>query len=176
MAEFQMPKHVSFDLETFFENSDTGKSLPELPNTRIGVLTDFALDDDFLGVRGGISDNGLHDSLARRTGPADSKLVRLPKDMYSRVGTVSGWFDPLLPIDSGLGIISGQIYKYGVNPDAKMDYQQTARCLEMASLALGMLLLRSPAELEKIRDPGNLVFGSAILKRAKRSFGNRIFE
>lgn len=172
MTEFQMPEHVRFDLETFFEHPEGGATLQ-----RIGVLTNFVLDGDFLNVRGGIGDCGLHDSLAAQVGPARSKVVRLPEEMYSKRGMVAGWYDPASSNRRlGLGLVVGQIDKYGFNEGATMSYEHTGRCLGMAALALGMLLPRSPEELSKFKDPGNLVFGSRLLERARGSVGSRIFE
>ena len=41
-----------------------------------------------------MSDGGLYDTLAAKVGPTEDKLMRLPPEMYSETGTVSGWNTP----------------------------------------------------------------------------------
>lgn len=163
----KMPQHVQFDLTTFFE-------FPELPSmARIGVITAMECKDDFLCVRGGVSDGGLHDTLAAKVGPTEDKLMRLPPEMYSETGTVSGWNTPTAKNDK-LGFVVGQI-DGTERLESTFGRQETDRCLEMAALALGILLTGSPEKLERFNNPHELVFGSKLLAQARRRIGNRIF-
>ena len=163
----KMPQHVQFDLTTFFES-------PELPSmARIGVITAMECKDDFLCVRGGVSDGGLHDTLAAKVGPTEDKLMRLPPEMYSETGTVSGWNTPTAKNDK-LGFVVGQI-DGTERLESTFGRQETDRCLEMAALALGYLLERSPEEVGNYDNPRKLIFGSLVLAQLRRKIGNRIF-
>lgn len=165
-----MPEHVRLDLTTVFDNPEFA-TLP-----RIGVVTRIRLEGDSLRARVGISDSGLHDDLAKRVGPASSKVIPLPQEMCSINGTVLGSYDPSGKQQNSLYLIAGQIDSRGHRPDAVMDYEQTDRCLAKASLAIGWLLRETPESLERIENPHDLFFGSKLLERAERSFGNRIFS
>ena len=162
----KMPQHVQFDLTTFFE-------FPELPSmARIGVITAMKCEDDILCVRGGVSDGGLHDTLAAKVGPTKSKFMQLPSEMYSETGTVSGWNAP--EVRDGFGLVIGQI-DGTERLESTFGRQETDRCLEMAALALGILLTESPEKLERFNNPHELVVGSKLLAQARRKIGNRIF-
>ena len=140
---------------------------------RIGVITAMKCEDDILCVRGGVSDGGLHDTLAAKVGPTKSKFMQLPSEMYSEKGTVSGWNTPTAKNDK-LGLIVGQV-DGTERLESTFGRQETDRCLEMAALALGILLTESPERLERFNNPHELVFGSKLLAQARRKIGNRIF-
>ena len=145
----KMPQHVQFDLTTFFE-------FPELPSmARIGVITAMKCEDDILRVRGGVSDGGLHDTLAAKVGPTKSKFMQLPSEMYSEKGTVSGWNTPTAKNDK-LGLIVGQV-DGTERSESIFGRQETDRCLEIAALALGYLLERSPEEIDDYDNPHKLI-------------------
>lgn len=169
--EVRVPRHVEFDLTTFFE-------LPDLPSrARIGVVTDMKLkcDDDFLYVKGGVSDGGLHDTLAAKVGPAKNKFMRLPPEMYSEKGMVSGWNMPTAEKEDKLILTAGQV-DGTERLESTFERRETDRCLGMAALALGWLLEKTPEEIGKMKDPHKLIFGSPLLAKLRRKIGNRIFE
>jgi len=128
----------------------------------------------FCVLGGGVSDGGLHDTLAAKVGPTEDKLMRLPPEMYSETGTVSGWNTPTATKNDKLGLIVGQV-DGTERSESIFGRQETDRCLEMAALALGILLTESPEKLERFNNPHELVFGSKLLAQARRKIGNRIF-
>ncbi len=167
MGQLRIPEHVLFDLRTFFDR-------PDLSNRpRIGVVTDLEIDGDCLSVRGGIGDGGLHTTLASQINPRAEKFLHLPLGMFSRQGTVRGWYDLQQP--EPVSVVAGQLPDDpGLEP--VLTYEQTDRCLRMAALALGGLLLNSPRELMSYKNPNSLMFGSAILAKLEKRIGDCIFE
>ena len=91
-----------------------------------------------------MSDGGLHDTLAAKVGPTKSKFMQLPSEMYSEKGTVSGWNAP--EVRDGFGLVIGQI-DGTERLESTFGRQETDRCLEMAALALGILLTGSPEKI-----------------------------
>ena len=120
MYEYRKSINLCLDLRTYFEYPD----LPTLQ--RIGVVTSIRFDGTKqMIIRGGIGDEGLHDNLARKTGPASSKIIQLPDEMRTKKGSVTGWYDPKVSTEEalGLGLVVGQLDRSGFNDRSTMDYR-----------------------------------------------------
>lgn len=168
MSQLRAPEHVLFDLKACFRDEKYARSY------RIGVVTGLETEDDILRVSGGIADFGMHEELARRLDPGNDGHVQLPVKMYSKRAVIRGGYDAGVG-DSPLFIVAGQVpNEYRDNPE--ITYEQTDRCLRMAALALGGLLLNSPRELMSYKKPNSLMFGSAILAKLEKRIGDCIFE
>lgn len=166
MSELQIPDMVSFDLRVMHEDASGGIGC-------IGVVTDISVGDNVLCVTGGVGSYGLlHDDLANKIRPGRGKIIPLPPEMSSTRGSVLAGFCP--DVKDSLMMVSGQIDAY-YNPEAIFTYKQTDMCLRMAALALGSLVVRHPDDLAKFKNPRELMFGAAFLRRLDRQIGGRIF-
>ena len=169
MNEFRVPQCVKLDLQAFFEHPE------ELNLSRIGVVTSMTLDSEggLLRIRGGLGDDGLHDTLAQQVGPGDSKIMVLPPEMASERAIVAGWYCP--GEGGNFGLIAGQIDDY-IRAESSLTYQQTSKCLRMAALALGTVLMLSPIDVVKLNDPSNLILGEPLLRRTGKKIGRFIYD
>lgn len=163
----KVPKHVQFDLSTFFERPGLSSAI------RLGLVTKMECNGDFLYVKGCISDDSDHDKLAHKAGLSEGEIIKLPPEMYSDKAGVVGW--NISVVDGGFGLIAGQI-KDTERTESVLGYEQTDRCLKMAALALGCLLKNTPREIiELSNQPGDLIFKLRRLARLRREIGNSIF-
>ena len=167
MDEIQTPQGVRVDLITFFDD------VHEAEERRIGLVTRLTCDDDFVTVTGVIGNYDLHDVLAERVDPSAEKNIELPGGMYSKWGTVRAWYDAQQK--EPFGVVAGQVFN-DVNMEPEMTYEQTARCIRMAGLALCELITIPPDGLAKRFGRGRIIFGKFALEKIERNIGECVFE
>lgn len=169
MSEYiKFPSRVYCNMRVFFDE-------PGMPhNQRVGLLTEikYGPNDDMLYVRGGISDDGLHNDLASRLD--SGKLIALPSAMASSEGTVRAWRDA--GDDGRIGIFASRNDKL-INPDALFSPEDTDRQLRMAGLALGILLQSPQDDLVKFTGKNwQSIIDQSVLASAERHLRYDIYS
>ena len=170
MSELHLPKHVQLDLHPFYDSSNTADQL----YVRIGVATAVDICGDVLYVRAGVGDSKDHNELASKVDPGSDKNIVLPSEMYAKQGIATTWYYPNLG-DRFEGL-AGPMVNEGLNPEAKLTWEETKKCLRMAALAIGLFMIKSPSDVVERTDLHAIAVSEKDLTAAKEQFGKCIIS
>lgn len=165
-----MPKRVQLDLHPSYDYSNPADQL----YARLAVATAVDIRGDVLYVRAGVGDSKDHDELASKVDPGSDKNIVLPSEMYAKQGIATTWYYPNLG-DRFEGL-AGPMVKEGLNPEAKLTWEETKKCLRMAALAIGLFMIKPPSDVVERTDLHAIEVSKEDLTAAKEQFGRRIIS
>ncbi len=168
MSELHLPQHVQLELHPFYSYPDSADQL----YSRVGVVTQVELGKDALRVKAGVSDDSTHDILAAQIGPGKDQRITLPPEMYTRQGLAVAWYYPNLR--GRVGGAAGPMVNRGLNREARLTQKQTKQCLEMATLAITLFVVKPPLKVLEEEDLSNITIDKEMLAKAEKQFGDYI--
>ena len=170
MSELHVPDRVQLELHPFYSYPDSA----DLLYARLGVATAVDLRGDALYVRAGVGDSKDHDKLAGKVDPDSDKNIALPSEMYAKQGIVTTWYYPNM--GDRLEGLAGPMVKEGLNPEAKLTWEETKKCLRMAALAISLFMIKPPSDVVERTDLHAIDVSKEDLTAAKEQFGRRIIS
>lgn len=174
MSELCFPQYVRLNVQTFFDPLDDPR---QTQPTYVGLASSLSYHpyDGSLCVKGGLSDVGMHDLLARELGC--DKEIALPNEMHSCQGAVRVWLDPSArsdqPLGMGMGIIAGQDDRT-IKPESNFSCEETNRQLRMAGAVL-LLMLEQPLDKLRLLDGREMIISRPVLARAIHRFARATY-
>lgn len=163
-----MPDRVQLELHPFYSYPDPA----DLLYSRVGVVTQVELGKDALRVKAGVSDDSTHDILAAQIGPGKDQRITLPPEMYTRQGLAVAWYYPNLR--GRVGGAAGPMVNRGLNREARLTQEQTKQCLEMATLAITLFVVKPPLKVLEEEDLSKIMVDETMLTEADKQFGRYI--
>ena len=163
-----MPDRVQLELHPFYSYPDPA----DLLYSRVGVVTQVELGKDALRVKAGVSDDSTHDILAAQIGPGKDQRRTLPPEMYTRQGLAVAWYYPNLR--GRVGGAAGPMVNRGLNREARLTQEQTKQCLEMATLAITLFVVKPPLTVLEEEDLSKIMVDETMLTEADKQFGRYI--
>ena len=170
MSKLYLPKRVQLDLHPSYNSSNPDDQL----YARLAVATAVDIRGDVLYVRAGVGDSKDHNELASKVDPGSDKNIVLPSEMYVKQGIATTWYYPNL--GDRFGGLAGPMVKEGLNPEAKLTWEETKKCLRMAALAIGLFMIKSPSDVVERTDLHAIAVSEKDLTAAKEQFGKRIIS
>lgn len=89
-------------------------------------------------------------------------------------GIVTTWYYPNM--GDRLEGLAGPMVKEGLNPEAKLTWEETKKCLRMAALAIGLFMIKPPSDVVERTDLHAIEVSKEDLTAAKEQFGRRIIS